>query len=86
MLDHQLIIPVFIILITTVKAGDFLRPFTAGSTKDYSENRNYAVGVRIITEWVADFDNATITLNHDNNPGDAQGGPSVVLESRSFLT
>lgn len=51
--------------------------------KDYSDNINYAVGVRIITEWVADFTNATIVLNQDNNPGDAQGGPSVVLEGKS---
>ncbi|KAL9014150.1 MAG: hypothetical protein Q9173_001206 [Seirophora scorigena] len=68
------------ILTTTVTAGDFLQPFTSGSTKDYSDNINYAVGVSILTEWVADFTNATISLNQDNKPGDAQGGPSVLLE------
>ncbi|KAL8952470.1 MAG: hypothetical protein Q9222_001611 [Ikaeria aurantiellina] len=68
------------VLTTTVKAGEFLQPFTSGSTKDYSDNVNYAVGVGIITQWEADFSNATVTLNQDNNPGDAQGGPSRVLE------
>ncbi|KAI4206696.1 MAG: hypothetical protein LQ348_000853 [Seirophora lacunosa] len=68
------------ILTTIVKAGDFLQPFTSGSTKDYSDNINYAVGVSILTEWVADFTNARINLNQDNKPGDAQGGPSVLLE------
>lgn len=70
------------ILTTTVKAGDFLQPFTSGSTKDYSDNVNYAVGVGIITQWQADFSNATIVLNQDNNPGDAQGGPFRILEGK----
>ncbi|KAL8651296.1 MAG: hypothetical protein Q9210_003341, partial [Variospora velana] len=61
-------------------AGEFLQPFTSGSTKDYSDNIDYAVGVTLLTQWVADFDNVTIRLNQDNNPGDAQGGPSVLLE------
>ena len=71
------------ILTATVKAGEFLQPWTAGTAKDYSDNTNYAVGVNIITEWDADFSNATINLNQDNKPGDAQGGPSVVLEDKS---
>ena len=36
-----------------------------------------------MTEWVADFSIATIFLAQDNNPGDAQNGPSVVLEGVS---
>lgn len=71
---------------TIVKAGDFLQPFTSGSTKDYSDNINYAVGVSILTEWVADFTNARINLNQDNKPGDAQGGPSVLLEGNKRKT
>ncbi|KAL9617075.1 MAG: hypothetical protein Q9160_008105 [Pyrenula sp. 1 TL-2023] len=71
---------IFAVLMATVKAGEFLQPWTFGSNKDYSDNVNYAVGVRIITEWDANFSNATIALNQDNNPGDAQGGPSKVLE------
>lgn len=74
---------IFAILTATVKAGEFLQPWTSGLTKDYSDNINYAVGVSIITEWDADFTNATITLTQDNKPGDAQGGPSVILESKS---
>ena len=74
---------VFAILTATVKAGEFLQPWTSGLVKDYSDNINYAVGVNIIAEWSADFTNATIALTQDNNPGDAQGGPSVVLESKS---
>ena len=71
---------IFAILKATVKASEFLQPWTAGSTKDYSHNINYALGVHILTEWEADFTNATIALNQDNKPGDAQGGPTVVLE------
>lgn len=74
---------VFAVLTATVKAGEFLQPWTFGSNKDYSDNVNYAVGVKIITEWDADFSNATIALWQDNKPGDAQGGPSVVLEGKS---
>lgn len=73
----------FAILTATVKAGEFLQPWTPGLDKDYSENIDYAVGVNIITEWVADFTDATIVLNQDNNPGDAQGGPPVILEGKS---
>ena len=73
---------IFAILTATVKASEFLQPWTAGSTKDYSNNINYALGVHILTEWEADFSNATITLNQDNNAGDAQGGPTVVLERK----
>lgn len=76
---------IFAILTATVKAGEFLQPWTAGSTKDYSNNINYAVGVHILTEWDADFTNATIALNQDNKPGDAQGGPTVVLERKFAL-
>ena len=61
-------------------ADEFLPPWTAGPNKDYSKNTNFAVGVNIITEWVANYSNATITLTQDNKPGDAQGGPSVTLE------
>lgn len=71
-----------------MSAGEFLQPWTAQTTgppKDYSENKNYAVGVNIIVEWVADFTNATITLWQDNKPGDAQGGPSVNLESNNSI-
>ena len=68
---------IFAILTATLKAGEFLQPWTAGSNKDYSKNINYALGVHIIAEWEADFTNATIALNQDNKPGDAQGGPSV---------
>lgn len=76
---------IFAALTATVKAGEFLQPWTYGSRKDYSDNVNYAVGVKIITEWEADFSNATVTLNQDNNPGDAQGGPSVGLEGKFFV-
>ena len=61
----------------------FLQPWTAGVNKDYSENLDYAVGEIIITEWSVDYSKTTITLNQDNNPGDAQGGPSRVLERKS---
>ena len=73
---------IFTILTATVKAGEFLSPWTAGATKDYSHNINYAVGVHILAEWEADFTNATIALNQDNKPGDAQGGPNVILERK----
>ena len=73
---------IFAILTATVKASEFLQPWTAGSTKDYSHNINYALGVHILTEWEADFTNATIALNQDNKPGDAQGGPTVILERK----
>ena len=63
-----------------MSAGEFLQPWTAQTTKDYSKNKDYAVGVNIIVEWVANFTNATITLWQDNKPGDAQGGPSINLE------
>ena len=74
------------ILTATVQAGEFLQPWTAataGPPKDYSKNIEYAVGVSIKIEWVADFTNATIVLTQDNHPGDAQGGPSVTLERKS---
>ena len=74
---------IFAILTATVKAGEFLQPWTSGSVKDYSHNINYAVGVHILTEWEADFTNATIVLNQDNKPGDAPSGPFVVLERKS---
>ena len=83
MLHLGLTAQIFAILTATVKAGDFLQPWTAGDVKDYTHNVDYAVGVNIIAEWVADFTNATIVLNQDNNPGDAQGGPSVVLQGKS---
>lgn len=74
---------IFALMTLAINANEFLPPWTAGPTKDYSKNRNFSVGVNIIIEWVADFSNATINLNQDNNPGDAQGGPSVALEGRS---
>ncbi|CAL8579602.1 hypothetical protein XPA_005339 [Xanthoria parietina] len=75
---------VFTVLIAQVTAaGRFLQPWTAGRNKDYSDNLNYAVGVQIITQWTADFSDATIDLVQDNRPGDAQGGPSANLE-RSY--
>ncbi|CAO1602174.1 hypothetical protein XANCAGTX0491_005804 [Xanthoria calcicola] len=75
---------VFMVLIAQVTAaGRFLQPWTAGRNKDYSDNLNYAVGVQIITQWTADFSDATIDLVQDNRPGDAQGGPSANLE-RSY--
>ena len=70
---------------STANPGEFLKPWTSGSTKDYSDNIDYAVGVHILTEWEADFTNATITLAQDNKAGDAQGGPTVVLERRFSL-
>ena len=73
---------IFAILTATITASEFLQPWTAGSTKDYSHNINYALGVHITTEWEADFTNATIALNQDNKPGDAQGGPNVVLDRK----
>lgn len=69
-------------ILTAAVTSEFLQPWTAGARKDYSDNIDYPVGARIITSWNADFSNATITLNQDNNPGDAQGGPSVVLEGK----
>lgn len=67
------------------RTGQFLAPWTAGRNKDYSNNKDYAVGVKIITEWEAAYDNATVTLWQDNHPGDAQGGPSVILQGKSSL-
>ena len=81
MLRLGLVAHILAILMATVQAGEFLQPWTQGPNKNYSNNVNYAVGVNLITEWIADFGNATITLNQDNNPGDAQGGPSKVIES-----
>lgn len=61
---------VFTVLIAQVTAaGRFLQPWTAGRNKDYSDNLNYAVGVQIITQWTADFSDATIDLVQDNRPG-----------------
>lgn len=77
---------VLFLFTTSAKAGEFLQPFTSGPTKDYSENVNYAVGVGIITPWQADFSNAKIVLYQDNHPGDAQGGPSRILEQGYIKT
>ena len=61
---------VFTVLIAqATAAGRFLQPWTAGRNKDYSDNLNYAVGVQIITQWTADFSDATIDLVQDNRPG-----------------
>jgi hypothetical protein len=68
-----------------MSAGEFLQPWTAQTNKDYSQNKDYAVGVNIIVEWVANFTNATITLWQDNKPGDAQGGPSINLEGKLLI-
>ena len=77
---------IFAILTATVKAGEFLQPWTAGKVKDYSHNINYAVGVNIQAEWDADFTNATIILAQDNKPGDARGGPTSNIERKSSLS
>lgn len=74
---------ILVILTAAVKADEFLQPWTPGPVKDYSDDINYAVGVYIRTAWDADFTNATIVLTQDNHPGDAEGGPSVTLESKS---
>lgn len=77
---------ILIILTAAVKAGEFLQPWTAGPSKpykDYSNNVYYRLGTFIQTAWQADYTNATIALLQDNNPGDAQGGPALILESMS---
>ena len=66
----QFLVFILSLLTTQVKAGgDFLQPWRAGRTKDYSENLNYAVGTRITFQWFADFGSASIDLVQDNHPG-----------------
>lgn len=74
---------IFALMTLAINANEFLTPWTAGTVKDYSTNQNFSVGVNIIIEWTADFSNATITLNQDNKPEDAQGGPFVALQGKS---
>ncbi|KAH8646465.1 hypothetical protein BGZ60DRAFT_438223 [Tricladium varicosporioides] len=73
---------IFQTLILPVAAKNyFLQPWAAGPNKDYSQNDNYNIGVRILLAWSASITNATMSLSQDNFPGDGAGGPSVTLET-----
>ncbi|KAL8804697.1 MAG: hypothetical protein Q9182_002389 [Xanthomendoza sp. 2 TL-2023] len=64
---------IFTVLTAQASAdGHFLQPWTASRgrrPKDYSDNINYVVGTQVITQWTADFSNASIDLVQDNHPG-----------------
>lgn len=60
--------------------NDFLQPWTAGPNKDYSDNPSYSIGTTVRFAWRIDFSNPDLQLWQDNYPGDAQGGPNIVIE------
>jgi len=61
--------------------NEFLTPWTVGPNKDYSQNRNYNVGVHIIFPWSMNVIGASMTLLQDNRPDDPVGGPGKTLET-----
>jgi hypothetical protein len=78
----------FLLLATSfvTARNEFLPPWTAGERKDYSDNFAYSIGTTVRFSWVLNFERPTLQLWQDNRPGDAQGGPSVVIKGTSLLT
>ncbi|KAF4633887.1 hypothetical protein G7Y89_g4233 [Cudoniella acicularis] len=61
--------------------GMSLRPWASGPNKDYSQNKNYNIGVGILMAWPESVTNATMVLSQDNFPGDGACGPFITLET-----
>ncbi|KAK6085132.1 hypothetical protein SCUP515_00950 [Seiridium cupressi] len=60
------------------RANSFQPPWTPGTTKDYSDNKNYNIGEEVQMSWTSSVSNASMTLCQDNFPGDGRGGPCMV--------
>ena len=64
--------------------NEFLSEWAPGDNKDYGDNLEYYVGENVRIPWAHEVTNATLRLWQDNFPDSAQGGPDVLVASKSM--